>query len=298
MNLTLDTDSLVLIETAPAIDSGAVNTVAVVGDRHDYQPGAWAPILVPTASSIIVFVLGWILSRYFKKKDEKKSRLAYRALVVDWVKLIHPTVDQFIRSIKDTSVSIRESDDMQPEPCSVPQSIPNRLNELPIEKLTDVFLHGKEGGERIKSNVHFFNIVSGFEFLTKMSEQVESSYRRYNKKALELCQEWNYEYTQFVDALNDARFLNAYKPLKNSWDAAFLENRDSIKVHYDNLLLFAEKADSLKDKVIISSINRLSLIIEQRKSLNAGFAQLFERMAEVTHDSYEAMCQAADFFAE
>ena len=296
MNVVLDTDTLMLTKTTPSVDSSLVNTVAVVETKPTNQPEAWASILVPTVCSIIVFVVGWILTRYFKKRDEKKSRYTYRSLVIDWVRLIKISEEQFIQSIKDISVSIGDSDNMQPEPFSVPQAIPYRLNELPLEILTEVFLYGKEGNERTKSNVHFFNIVSGFEFLSKMSEQVQSYYERYNKQALDLCQDWNDEYTQFVDALNSARFLKAYKPIKNSWDAAFLENKDSIKVHYDHILLFADQAGSLNDRGIISYVNRLSVIIEQRKALNAGFAQLFESMAEATQKSYNAMCEAADFF--
>ena len=296
MNLTLNTDSLVLIETAPAIDSGAVNTVAVVGDRHDYQPGAWAPIVVPTVCSIIVFVIGWVLTRYFKKKDEKKSRNTYKALVIGWIRMIETSEEQFIQSIKDISASIGESDNMQPEPFSVPQAIPHRLNEFPLEKLTDVFLNSKKGNERIRSEVHFFNIVSGFEYLSKMAEQVQSFYERYNKETLDLCQEWNTVYSQFVDSLNSSLSLKYYKPIKNSWDSAFRENKDSIKVHQNHIVQFANQADSLKDKTIIAFINRLGVILEQRKAINTGFAQLFESMADFTHESYQSMREAADYF--
>jgi hypothetical protein len=297
MLIIQDSDTIFLAETAPIADSTIVETVAEVGSKDDHQPGAWAPIVVPTACSILVFVLGWILSRYFKAKDEKRSRYAYRALILEWVKLIKPFEDLFIQSLKEFSVSVKDSDDMQPEPFSVPQAIPHRLNELPLEKLTEVFLQDRKGQERIKSNVHFFNIVSGFEFLSTMSEQVRSNYARYNKQVLELCQEWNSVYTQFVDTLNSARFFGAYKPIKNSWDAAFRENRDSIKLHQYYITLFADKADSLKDKELIACTNRMQLIIDQRKAINTGFAQLFERMAEVTQESYDAMNEAVDFFA-
>ena len=293
-----DTDTFFLAGTAPVADSTIVETVAEVGTKENYQPGAWTPIVVPTACSIVVFVLGWILSRYFKAKDEKRSRFAYRALILEWVKLIKPFEDQFIQSMKEFSASIKDSDDMQPEPFSLPQAIPHRLNELPLEKLTEVFLQDKKGQERIKSNVHFFNIVSGFEFLSTMSEQVRSYYERYNKQVLELCQEWNSVYMQFVDTLNNfRRFGSAYMPIKNSWDAALRDNRDSIKLHQNHIKLLADKADSLKDKEIIEYTNRLQLIIEQRKALNSGFAQLFEGFAEVTQNTYDAMNEAVDFFA-
>ena len=296
MNYILNTDSLFLAEANAVVDSSTLETVTLLDANRDHQPGPWAPIVVPTICSLIVFVVGWILTRYFKKKDERRTRLAYRSLVVDWVKLIEPSEDLFIQSLKDISVSIGESDSMQPEPLSVPQAIPNRLNELPLEKLTDVFMNGKEGDEKRKSNVHFFNIVSGFEFQSQMSERVQSEYERYNGQVMDLCQEWNSVYTQFVDALNNSRFLFAYKPIKNSWDAAFSKNRDSIKVHHDYIMQFTDKADSLKDKVLFSYINRLDLLIQQRKAINAGFSQLFEAMATATQDSYKSMCEGAIFF--
>lgn len=285
-----------LIETVPATDSSVVNTVAVVGAKRDNQPGAWDAIVVPTVCSIIVFVVGWILTRYFKKKDEKESRNTYRALVTGWIRMIHTSEEQFIQALKGISISIGESDSMQPEPFSVPQAIPHRLNELPLEKLTGVFLNSKKGNERIRSEVHFFNIVSGFEYLSKMSEQVQSFYERYNKEALDLCQKWNSAYSQFIDGLNLSLSLKFYKPIKNSWDTAFRENRDSIRVHQNHLVQFADQADSLKDKAIIAYINRLSVIIEQRKALNTGFAQIFDNMAVFTQQSYQSMCEAADFF--
>ena len=288
--------TLFLTEITQIEDFSFVNIAAVLGGRLCIQPGPWATILVPTVCGLIVFAVGWILTRYFKKLDDKKNRFAYRSLVIDWVKLIEHSADQFIQSINNIADSIGQSDNMQPEPFSVPQAIPYRLNELPLEILTDAFLRGKKGNERKRSNVHFFNIVSGFEYLSKMSEQVQSYYERYNKQALDLCKEWNENYTQFVDALNSSQSLNAYKTMKDSWDAAFLETRDSMKVHHDHLSSFVDLADSLKDRDIISYVNRLSLIIEQRKALNVGFAQLFESLAEATRESYSAMREAAEFF--
>lgn len=149
MSQTIDT--LQLVNTA-LCDTLGVDTlateqlaadttaVAVVAEQPtSKEPGAWAPIMIPTVCSIIVFVLGWIVTRLYKNKDERNEKNSYRNMVLDWIDLVLPIEESSVNALKSLSKSISNSDDMQPVPYAMPQGIPDRLNELSLEKITDAF---------------------------------------------------------------------------------------------------------------------------------------------------------------
>ncbi len=196
----LDKDPLNIIETTTIhpVDTCVTTVIAEPAQENTNQPGPWAPILIPTISSIIVFIIGWFLTRFFKRKDEIKARNKYRKMIIDWIELIEPIETKVIESTKNLSSILDISDNMQPEPFDMQQPAPNRLNELSLEKITDAFLLNKKNDLK-EDNKHVFNIISGFEFLSKVSEIIQTTYEKYNEQALNLCQKWNDTYMKFFN---------------------------------------------------------------------------------------------------
>ena len=110
----LHIDTIIFSDTSIAnIIDTCVLEIAAKDDGLACQPGPWAPIWVPTVSSIFVFILGWLLTRWFKNRDEKKNRTQYRNMVIDWIKIVKPIIDKFVQSIEKLSEAIETSDNMK-----------------------------------------------------------------------------------------------------------------------------------------------------------------------------------------
>ncbi len=302
MNDTITTDTIATFDSAfAAADSGfthVVDTCAatiVQKTQATNEPWPWAPIWIPTLCSIAVFVLGWVLTRLFKWIDDYKARSNYRSMLVDWVDMVVPVEEKFVESIEALSNAIAGSDNMQPEPYAMPQSIPDRLNELSLEQLTDAFLRGAKDDKQ-KRNAHLFNIVSGFEFLGKMSHQVATTYETYNKQAFDLCREWNEVYQSFVNQVKISSHVVEYQQLLRVWQFELIIQRDSTKVHQKHIGEFYTHADAFNDNDILPLINRMRYIIQLSQALRKGMAENFANMANATKASLNAMFEAAEYF--
>lgn len=302
MTDTITTDTIAALDSAyDAVDTGfkqeADTCVAtmVQETRMTNEPGPWASIWIPTLCSIAVFVLGWVFTRLFKWIDDYKARSNYRSMLVDWVDMVVPVEETFVGSIEALSEAIANSDNMQPEPYAMPQSIPDRLNELSLEQLTDAFLRGAKDDKQ-KRNAHLFNIVSGFEFLGKMSHQVATTYETYNKQAFDLCREWNEVYQSFVNQVKISSHVVEYQQLLRVWQFELIIQRDSTKVHQKHIGEFYTHADAFNDNDILPLINRMRYIIQLSQALRKGMAVNFANMAKVTKTSLKAMADAAEHF--
>ena len=296
MQLTYNVDnSTSTLITDSCVIYAAVEPVPLSESKS--QPGPWAPIWIPTFCSIIVFVLGWVLTRLFKNKDEKKKRKDYRKMVIDWVKLAQPIEMEFINSINSFSETVAASENMQPEPYSMPQPLPNRLNELSIEKLTDSFLTDAKGDKQ-KRNYHLFNIISGFEFMKKISDLVHFSYDNYNKQAGDLCQQWSDTYMEFINNINVSSYIQEYKPILDKWQKALSKHHNSFKVNELYVDMLFDKANIINDTDLMPYINRMDYITKQSQELNKGVAKLFQSISIMTQPSLDSMIAASEYLKD
>ena len=177
----------------------------------------------------------------------------------------------------------------------MPQTIPNRLNELPIESLTDSFLGDFD--ENKSRNIHLFNIVSGFEYLSKMTEQVQTFYDTYNKQAFALTREWNTVYMTFIDSYNASPFIKDYQPVVSKWQTELLTHKDSVTAHLRYLDEFFTIADSLNDHQMLSYINKMHVVAKQSQTLSKGYAVNFEESANMIEVSLQSMKKAAQYLS-
>lgn len=197
-NNTVSFDS---VKPMAAGDTGTITatgtTVVPVSDMpKENQPNGWLQLLLPIAITLlVVFVEKWV-SRGFEKKDAKQARKKFRETVLDWTAKIQPVEKRFYQSIRDLSAAIKSSDDMQPVAYAMPLTVPEKLNELTVEKMTDAFLTDFEDDKDMRYK-HLYNIISDLEFLSKISNSVKESYETYNKQLFALCQEWNEAYVAF-----------------------------------------------------------------------------------------------------
>lgn len=295
---TLYLDTIIFTDTLNAnIIDTCVQEITAKEDELACQPGPWAPIWVPTVSSIIVFAVGMYFTRKFKRKDEKESRAKYRNMVIDWIEIVKPVEELLVQSIERLAEAIETSENMQPVPYAMPQSIPDKLNELSLKDISDAFLLDSNENKK-DNNTNLFNIISGFEFLYKMNDHVKTSYEKYNKSAFDICKEWNHLFTALIDEINKSVHFKDYRAIVIAWQTELVKETDSMNVHQKHLNQLFEKVDSIKDPVIMSFVNRMQIILEQSKALNKGFATNFANMAKYIEITSDSLSNAARFFMD
>ncbi len=288
-------DTLVLDATVTEQVADTTATVVVAEQSISKEPGAWAPIMIPTVCSIIVFVLGWVVTRLYKYKDERNEKESYRNMVLDWIDLVLPIEEESVNALKSLADSISHSDDMQPVPYVMPQGIPDRLNELSLEKITDAFTAVKSNDTKTR-NIHLFNMVCGLEYYSKVNAEVIKAYKSYNQQMTALCAEWNSTYMPFINNLNVSSNLLKYQPTVIIWQTELLKKKDSISVHLKYVEQLSNIADQLKDNSLMPYLNQMRVIQRQLQATGGGFATNFKNTANMLNISMQSMQQAAEYF--
>lgn len=276
------------------------NAVSVSGTPEnnfwlkDGQPSGWTQVLLPVGIALFaVFLEKWIVKCYTKKK-EKKDREKYRNTVIDWIKLIIPIEGGLAESLSDLSNSIAQSDDMQPEPYDMPTTIPDKIGTMTVEQMMDAFLTDFNGDKK-KSSVHIYNIISCMEFLSKTKGEIAKFYDAYNKQAFSYCEQWNVEINTFKE-WSMRQDDESIKRIVKLWAAGLVVKKDSIRVHeklVDEMIRLRSE-----DTNIAPNLIRMRTIILQRKALTNGYATIFENMSKNIIFSLRQLSDACDFFAE
>ena len=297
-----NTVSFDTVQPTAAGDTGVVTvtgtTVVSVSDMpKESQPNGWLQLLLPIAITLlVVFVEKWV-SRGFEQKDEKRARKKFRETVLDWIAIIQPIEKRFYQSIRDLSDEINASSDMQPIAYAMPLTVPDKLNELTVEKMTDAFLTDFED-DKDKRYEHLYNIISDLEFLSKISNGVKESYETYNKQSFALCQEWNDVYVAFVQRFDRLGKGNSYEAIVAKWRNELIANQNSVKVHLKYLDQLDTVALRIKDNDTLSIVNRMHLVAKQSEATRAGYVKVFSNIAGSIDYALKMLSRAEQYFRE
>ncbi len=279
-----------LMDTAVSVSGTTENNFWL----KDGQPSGWTQVLLPVGITLFaVFLEKWIAKCYTKKK-EKKDREKYRNTVIDWIKLIIPIEEGLAESLSNLSNSIAQSEDMQPEPYDMPTTIPDKIGTMTVEQMMDAFLTDFNGDKK-KSSVHIYNIISCMEFLSKTRGEIAKFYDAYNKQAFSYCEQWNVEIDAFKE-WNMHHNDESIKHIVRSWNAELIVKKDSAHAH--EKLVDAMIQLRGKDPNVAPILIRMKNIILQRKALSDGYATIFENMSKNITFSLRQLSDASDFFAE
>lgn len=285
-----NTSNINLMDTAVSVSGTTENNFWL----KDGQPSGWTQVLLPVGITLFaVFLEKWIAKCYTKKK-EKKDREKYRNTIIDWIKLIIPIEESLAESLSDLSNSIAQSDDMQPERYDMPITIPDKVGNMTVEQTMDAFLTDFNGDKK-KSSVHIYNIISCMEFLSKTRGEIEKFYDAYNKQAFSYCEQWNVEINAFKEWYV-RQVDESIKRIVKLWAAGLIVKKDSIRVHeklVDEMIQLRSE-----DTDIAPNLIRMRTIILQRKALTNGYATIFENMSKNINFSLGQLSDACVFFAE
>lgn len=298
---TVAFDTLQPIQTA-AHDTCAVavtgTTVVSVSDMpKEKGPSAWLQLLIAILVPLIVVYVDKKFTRYYERKDEEEKNKRYRNTILDWIDKIQPIEHTFRDSLQSLSKSIGESDDMQPQAYAMPLTMHDKLSDMTVEKMTEAFLRNFKK-DRDKRYIHMYNILSNFEYLSKITNGVKESYDTYNKQAFGLCKEWNVLYEDLMVYFNTLPDDNTYNTIITGWMMELMNHPNSVAVHEKYLNMINLMAVKKKDVDTFTRTNKLHRIVVQAQTLNTGFAKNFSDMASNIDLSLNSLKDAAKYFRD
>lgn len=273
-------------------------TVVSVKDLpKDNQPNGWIQLLLPIFITLfVVFVEKWV-TRFYEHKDQKEERKQFRNTILDWIVKVTPIESSFCQSVLELAKSIEVSDDMQPIGYAMPLTLHDKMRDVSVEKMSDAFLKDFKG-DKEKCYANMYNIISNFEFLSKVSDSVRESYDSYNKQSFALCQQWNGLFEKFREKCNQLKNDSPYNTALTVWFAQLIDTPNSVNTNLQALDALCLLAFKEKDFEMLSTVTKMRDVARQSQATSKGFAQVFSNIASNINLSLKSLSESEQFFRD
>ena len=242
----------------------------------------------------MVFIDKWV-TRWYSHRDEKEARKQFRDTVLDWIVKIEPIERSFCQSVLQLADSIQTSDDMQPVAFAMPLTLHDKMKGMSVEKITDAFLKDFKD-DKDKRYANMYNIISNFEFLSKISDSVRESYDSYNKQSFGLCQQWNGLFEKFREKCHEMKDGNPYEAALTVWFAQLLQTPNSVKTHIQALDALCLLSFKENDFEMLSMVSKMRDIARQSQATSEGFAKVFTDIAGNIDLTLNSLSASEKFF--
>lgn len=273
-------------------------TVVSVKDMpKDNQPNGWIQLLLPIFITLfVVFVDKWV-TRFYDHKDKKEERKQFRNTVLDWIVKVTPIENSFCQSVLELAKSIETTDDMQPIGYAMPLTLHDKMKDISVEKMADAFLKDFKG-DKEKSYANMYNIISNFEFLSKISNSLSDSYDSYNKQSFALCQQWNGLFEKFREKCNQLNNDSPYNTALTVWFAQLIDTPNSVNTNLQALDALCLLAFKEKDFEMLSMVTKMRDVARQSQATSKGFARVFSNIASNINLSLKSLSESEQFFRD
>lgn len=259
-----------------------------------------AAIVIPTAASIIVFILGYIINEIIDLCKEDSRKATARKSVLVWIDIVLDPLNKDITSVRKFAADCVDNKSIQ-QPV---------LNWLPLlgEKLEDVidrqaiyaFLDDNPNGNQQS----VFHLVTQSRFLTEIEKNIREHYDRYRADSKDLAEEWNRLYIDVTDRISNLvnHILMPNDPLGRFLVDTMKKHQEVCKANPNN---FAQAYESLIPALMGSAyssrpefvqIEQLAFMAEkihrQWLAYNVGYGQLFNGIADSLFQSFDILKQS------
>lgn len=244
--------------------------------------------------SVIIFVLGWILTVIIAKIGEWIKRCNFKHVVLDWIELTVPMEKHLAQSLGDLSVELKTTDEMIPLRYNMPLTVPNKIRDMSVERMMDSFMAGWYcKTKRTKRSSNMYNIISQFEYLTRASDEIIKAYESYNTQTYAQVQEWNVLNNQLRQMLLQHR-SEAINSIVNKFDSDYETSPNSLRIR--NLFVESFHGSMGLGNAEIALLQRMHQVQNQIEVFQRKYAEVFEGQAKAIEDSVEALEKARKFF--
>lgn len=216
------------------------------------MPLGLARIFIPVIVTLLVFALGQFLV-WLKSKYEKRNEVtSYRELILGWVDLIEQSVTQQVNACNDFSTRLQNSEDIHPELFQYNKMLANKVDDFSVDVFVNTFVTNSEGiDEESESQKQkwCFNLISQFNYLKNIEEQIPTIYEKYQSQTFEIMDEWNLNFGNLDKIISEqSRLVNTNRQhptanfhaqimgISNAWLAAAPNGRSSVTLTMENLI--------------------------------------------------------------
>lgn len=287
-----DSLNAIVTEVGDTVQNVANDTLASA-DAHSFL--MWMEqhtVLV----SVVIFVLGWLLTRLFSRIDNCIKRGNYRKTVLDWIKIISPIEENLAISLDELVEKMKATDDMQPLGYAMPLTMPDKIKDMSVERMMDSFLNGWYCEEtKQKRSAHMYNIISLFEYLIRVNDEIKTNYESYNKQTFSLCEQWNEFNNQLRSLLNryQSSDINAviYK-----FEQDYEQTPNSLTIRNEFLEKICKFVDSKSKEMEL--LQRMHQIMVQIDIYHKRYADVFSNQSALIKSSIRMLKQAESYFRD
>lgn len=287
------------------------------------MPLGLARIFIPVIVTLLVFALGQFLI-WLKGKFEKQNEVtSYRDLILGWVSLIEKSVTQQVASCQDFSTRLQASQDIHPELFQYNKMLANKVDDFSVDVFVNTFVTNSTGtdqeseGEKQK---WCFNLISQFNYLKNIEEQIPTIYEKYQSQTFEIMDEWNANFGKLDKIISEqsrivntnpahatAAFHAQVMGISNAWLAAAPNGRSSVTLTMNNLItplstaVRAElNANPANDYAFNLSDNLQTLRISHLKweTNKNGNVQVFQGLGTKIEEVLESLQKTRDNFTQ
>lgn len=175
----------------------AINDALISQNNNSFLGVSW-DILLPAIISILVFVLGYIISSLLERRKIQKNRILVKDTIVTWADSNFETLEKYAHSISDLAEKIGKSDDIGPETFTIQHITIDVLSQFSIDRLTDALVSGLPGKiNKKEKGVQLNDYLASVSFLVRTQNIVLEQYEGYRSKAADLSYQWEAKWIAF-----------------------------------------------------------------------------------------------------
>ena len=142
----IKTDAFI-IDSTP-IDTTNINSITQVKCNATLQEKSfdvvniWNKIDTSVIVSIIIFVLGFIISEAIRRRNKSNNLKQYKQFIKEWVEKSNDTLVDYINSLEAFSNAIKTNTDLNIAPWRSGIIHLSEINRIPLEKFSDIYIFG------------------------------------------------------------------------------------------------------------------------------------------------------------
>lgn len=280
-----------------------------------------AAIVLPIATSILIFIGGGLSKIFSDNVKRRKNVKSSRDIVFRWSEMTIDATNKQIISLSDLAKGISESTELIPEAFSFSRNMADKLRDVSAERMTSLFVTNsrpKCGKEDMREK-RAYNIVSSYDFLTAIQDDIRDKYEIYNKSCHSVIERWN---AVMIKSQHDRENLNSFaleskassnnvnvsrtlNCLFNSYFDGRDRSHDGFKERYEKFIKPLNDAvdkcksdfpDATCGKAIYEDAREMLMIFEQWKENIKGYSAMFAKIADNIQQSANSLAESIDYF--
>lgn len=153
---------------------------------------------------------------------------------------------QQVASCGDFSKRLQASENIRPESFQYNKMLANKVDEFSVDVFVNTFVTNTKGIDKESENEKqkwCFNLISQFNYLKSIEEQIPTIYEKYQSQTFEIMDEWNSNFVKLDKIIseqsriaNSATFHRQVLEIANAWLEAAPNGRSSVTLTMGNLI--------------------------------------------------------------